>query len=440
MNDADHDRFRELLGEYLAETLPDDERLSVDAHLSSCDECAARLDVLAGPPPPPPGLKDRVLQRVRAGGGLSQALAGAAVVMVLGIIGFVIADLENVPQRRLFGAATEAVVVDVDDAPLAVLARRIPKDDPLVAPIDEPAIFSPEAKPMDHNESADSYAFSKPFQGDSTDFLSYIKGEAGGYRGRLGGKGTHVYDTMGVGLGGGGGGPYGGRIGNRDAVTPYFLPDQEVAAARFGGASRKREPDRVVPVAARQAAPAQDEAPPQARKLIRSGELEFEIDSFDGSVGTLTKIAVEEQGFVATINSEKLANGKVRGTVVVRVPPERLDTLLLKLRALGDLKSQRIGSADVTKQYTDLESRLRAARTMEERLLKIIKDGKGEIKDLLQAEKELGEWRTRIETMVGEINYYNNLIAHSTLTITLTEREIRAPHALVETERVEMGL
>src|SRR5207244_13268012 len=97
----------------------------------------------------------------------------------------------------------------------------------------------------------------------------------------------------------------------------------------------------------------------------------------------------EEQGFVATGNSEKRQNGKVRGTVVVRVPPDRLDTLLLKLRALGDLKSQRIGSEDVTKHYTDLESRLRAARTMEERLLKIIKEGKGEIKDLLQAERQL---------------------------------------------------
>jgi len=32
---------------------------------------------------------------------------------------------------------------------------------------------------------------------------------------------------------------------------------------------------------------------------------------------------------------------------------------------------------------------------MEERLLKIIKEGKGEIKDLLLAEKELGEWRER---------------------------------------------
>jgi len=177
-----------------------------------------------------------------------------------------------------------------------------------------------------------------------------------------------------------------------------------------------------------------------SRKIIRSGEMEFEIDGFDIAVGTVTKIAIEEQGYIATVNSEKLPSGKVRGTVVVRVPPDNLDRLLLKLRALGELKSQRIGSEDVTKNYLDLESRLRAARTMEERLIAIIKDGKGAIKDLLLAEKELGEWRTRIETMVGEINYYNNLIAHSTLTITLYEKEIRAPFAVVETEHVELAV
>src|SRR5204862_3190733 len=90
--------------------------------------------------------------------------------------------------------------------------------------------------------------------------------------------------------------------------------------------------------------------------------------------------------FAATVASEKLPNGKVKGSVVVRVPPAALDKFVLDLRQAlaktGELKSQKIGSADVTKQYTDIESRLRAARTMEERLIAIIKNGKGEVKDL----------------------------------------------------------
>src|SRR5258706_2284708 len=146
------------------------------------------------------------------------------------------------------------------------------------------------------------------------------------------------------------------------------------------------------------------------RKIIRNGEMEFEVDSFDTSFLQISKIVPEEAGFVSSTDSEKLPNGKVRGTVVVRVPPEHLDTLVLKLRALGDLKSQKISAQDVTKAYYDIESELKAARAMEERLLNIIKSGKGEIKDLLAAEKELGVYRTKIEKLEGEIRYYTNFV------------------------------
>ncbi len=127
-----------------------------------------------------------------------------------------------------------------------------------------------------------------------------------------------------------------------------------------------------------------------------------------------------------------------------RTPPEYLDELVIALRRelgqSGELKGQRIGSQDITKQFTDLESRLRAARTMEERLLQIIKTGKGEVKDLLNVEKELGVWRTKIEEMEGELRYFAHQVALSTLTVTLAEKEIKAPYGILETERINMGI
>jgi hypothetical protein len=181
------------------------------------------------------------------------------------------------------------------------------------------------------------------------------------------------------------------------------------------------------------------------RKIIRTGEMEFETDSFDKSVEKITLLITGVKGgFVATINSDKLPNGKMRGSIVVRMPPQFLDKFVLDLRRelakSGELKNQRIISLDVTKQYTDIESRLRAARTMEDRLIQIIKIGKGEIKDLVAAERELGIWRTKIEEMEGEIRYYANQVSLSTLTITLYEKEILAPTAIVVTETVRMRL
>ena len=434
MSHDEHDDVRDLFAAYQAGELSDEDRAFVDEHLDGCAECASLLDeVRPEEVPPKARLIDRLKQAIplpRSNPLLLRGVLAGAATFFLGIVGYVIAEMETPAQESDAVMESMAVVAPVEIGRPPDVHRR------QELPTGERDIFFPEAR-GDHNESAGEDSFK--IKGDSTNFLSYIRGESL--------RPAGVYDTMGMGAGGGGGGRYGGRFGGREnlvrnggpSVAIPFKPVEAVRAFQEKDA-KPEEPALVARGGGSVKAKPQEEAPRMSRKIIRSGEMEFEIDSFDGAVGTLTKIAIEEQGFIATINSEKLQNGKVRGTVVVRVPPERLDTLLLKLRALGELKSQRIGSEDVTKHYLDLESRLRAARTMEERLLTIIKEGKGAIKDLLAAEKELGEWRTRIETMVGEINYYNNLIAHSTLTITLYEKEIRAPFGLVETEKVEMGL
>jgi len=459
MSQDEHAACWDLIPGYQAGELSPEDCARVDAHVEECEDCAAQLEEIQPvdvPPSPKARLRERLLRSLplpRRNPLFVRGVVAAAATFFLGIVGFVIAEIDS--SNGLFAVEEHLMAIsDPEVAAISVAPREAPRDvferraiplmDRMGVPTDEPAIFFPEAKTSDHNESADNEDF-HAMKSDSASFLSYIKGESGGFRGRAP---AGAYDTIGVGAGGGGGGRYGGRFGGREnlvargggtAAAPSFQPAQAAQEFRDAGARAQQEPAAPAPARAAKA-PIQEETPRMSRKLIRSGEMEFEIDSFDSAVSTLTKIAVEEQGYIATVNSEKLQNGKVRGTVVVRVPPEHLDTLLLKLRALGELKSQRIGSEDVTKTYLDLESRLRAARTMEERLIAIIRDGKGAIKDLLLAEKELGEWRTRIETMVGEINYYNNLIAHSTLTITLYEKEIRAPFGLLETEKVEMGL
>jgi hypothetical protein len=203
------------------------------------------------------------------------------------------------------------------------------------------------------------------------------------------------------------------------------------------------------PAAARSAsAPAAPQTPadpstaPAAsgRKVIRNGTLEFEVERFDDAVMRITKLVDEQGGFVATTDSDKLSNGHMKGTLTLRVPPERLDTLVLTLRGIGDLKSQKISAEDVTKHYTDLDSQLRAARAMEERLLGIIKSGTGQIKDLLAAEKELGVWREKIEAIEGEKRYLDNQVSLSTLVVSLYEKDIRTPASATEAEQVQMSL
>jgi hypothetical protein len=180
--------------------------------------------------------------------------------------------------------------------------------------------------------------------------------------------------------------------------------------------------------------------PTANRKLIRNATAELEVASFDESIQKITAFASEEKGYVATTSSEKQANGKLRGEIVVKVLPDNLDRFLGKLRGIGDLKNQALTTEDVTKAYFDTESRLKNARLMEQRLIEILKTKSKDVADLLEVEKELGRVREQIETMQGELKFMDSQVAFATVTITLAEKNMNIPAAFLLKERAQLSL
>jgi anti-sigma factor RsiW len=176
------------------------------------------------------------------------------------------------------------------------------------------------------------------------------------------------------------------------------------------------------------------------RKLIRNATVELEIVSFDDAVQKITAFANEERGYVVTTSSNKQANGKLRGQVVVKVLPENLDRFLQKVRGLGELKNQTLGTEDMTKAYFDTDARLKNAHVMEQRLIDMLKTKTGKVSDLLQLEKELGRVREDIEKMQGQLKYWDSQVQFATVTISLAEKDMEEPAAFMVKERAQLAL
>src|SRR6266850_4680407 len=176
------------------------------------------------------------------------------------------------------------------------------------------------------------------------------------------------------------------------------------------------------------------------RKLIRNANVELEIVSFDDAVQKITALANQERGYVATTSSEKQANGKLRGQVIVKVLPENLDRFLQEIRGLGELKNQTLGTEDVTKAYFDTDARLKNARVMEQRLIDMLKTKTGKVSDLLQVEKELARVREEMEKMQGELKYWDSQAQFATVTISLAEKDMEEPAAFLIKERAQLSL
>jgi len=186
--------------------------------------------------------------------------------------------------------------------------------------------------------------------------------------------------------------------------------------------------------------PSPSPGPAANRKLVRNATAELEVVSFEDAVQKITGFASEEKGYVATSSSEKQANGKLRGEIVVKVLPDNLDQFLLKLRGLGELKNQAMTTEDVTKQYFDTESRIKNARLMEQRLIEILKTKSKDVADLLEVEKELGRVREEIETMQGELKFMDSQVQFATVTIQLSEKNMNIPAAFLLKERAQLAL
>jgi hypothetical protein len=220
---------------------------------------------------------------------------------------------------------------------------------------------------------------------------------------------------------------------------PATVPPTETAQAGMAAKETGGETGAMNYVAE----PSSAETPAQElanRKLIRNANVELEIVSFDDAVQKITALANEERGYVATTSSQKQANGKLRGEVIVKVLPENLDRFLQKIRGLGELKNQTLGTEDVTKAYFDTDARLKNARVMEQRLIDMLKTKTGKVSDLLQVEKELGRVREDIEKMQGELKYWDSQVQFATVTISLAEKDMEEPAAFLIKERSQLAL
>jgi hypothetical protein len=234
-----------------------------------------------------------------------------------------------------------------------------------------------------------------------------------------------------------------------DAVTST-VPKPQTEALRAAGLTKttqrefkdekRTNADTTAEAPAEPAASPSTSGPTANRKLVRNATAELEVLSFDESVQRITAFAAEEKGYVSTTSSEKQANGKLRGQIVVKVLPDNLDRFLGKLRGIGELKNQALTTEDVTKAYFDTESRLKNARLMEQRLIEILKTKSKDVADLLEVEKELGRVREEIETMQGELKFMDSQVAFATVTITLAEKNMNIPAAFLLKERAQLSL
>ena len=164
---------------------------------------------------------------------------------------------------------------------------------------------------------------------------------------------------------------------------------------------------------------------PESRKIIKRANLSMETTSFEVSVQTILNKATLLGGYV---ESSSISGSGVNPTsgnqrsaqISIRIPQDKFDQFLSATDAIGNITTRQVSGEDVTEYYFDTESRLKALRIQEERMLALLEKADS-LTDIIELEKALTEVRVQIESLTTTLNHYDSLISFNQVYINVLE-------------------
>lgn len=160
------------------------------------------------------------------------------------------------------------------------------------------------------------------------------------------------------------------------------------------------------------------------RKLIKEGTISFETDNIAATRKNIFESIKKNKAYIASDNANNYSY-KVSNTIVVRVPSENFDKLLKQTTAgVTYFDEKNINVQDVTDQFLDMSVRIKTKKELEKRYLELLKKANN-VSEILKVEEQIGKLRADIESIEGRLNYLNNQVSFSTLTISFYKTSLK---------------
>ncbi len=129
-------------------------------------------------------------------------------------------------------------------------------------------------------------------------------------------------------------------------------------------------------------------------------------------------------GHHAHITSSSLTDDRYQATI--RVPANKLSSLMQSLESVGKVTSSRVSMDDVTTAYLDLEAALKNKRALRDRLRALLSRAT-KVEDILKIEKELSRVQTDLDQMEARMKSMRSKVAQSTLNLSIKRQRIPGP-------------
>ena len=167
------------------------------------------------------------------------------------------------------------------------------------------------------------------------------------------------------------------------------------------------------------------------RKIIRDANLSLKVDDFAAAYQNLSELAGRYGGYVVSGDAYSYDGETMqRGYIMLRVEAYRLEEALTEIESMGKVENRNTYTQDVTMDYYDIAGRLNQYRTQEKRLLEILNKAET-VEDLVTVERELTRLRAQLESLTGQLRYYDQMTTLSSISVSLYQ-----PDAATQTVRL----
>lgn len=154
----------------------------------------------------------------------------------------------------------------------------------------------------------------------------------------------------------------------------------------------------------------------QEQKIIKTARLVYETKNIEATHTKILEFANQYKGLVQNDNSGKGYN-RIFRNLVIRIPSESFQTFIDGVsEGVSYFDQKEISRQDVSEEFVDLEARLKAKKELEKRYLELLKQAKN-VKEMLEIERELSKIREEIEAKQGRLEFLQNRVSMSTVTI-----------------------
>ncbi len=171
---------------------------------------------------------------------------------------------------------------------------------------------------------------------------------------------------------------------------------------------------------------------PDPRKIIYTGNIGLQVRDPAATMQQIQDLAASAGGYTAQSQLYQYTGDLMRGMITIRVPAESYDSILDRIRALGSrVLNENSNASDVTAEFTDLEARLRnleaAERELQALLTEVRQRPNARPSDILEVYNALTQKRGEIEQVKGRLQYLQNQVGFSTISVDLVPDQVTAP-------------